>query len=279
MKKLLNLVLLLFVINVTILAQFQGQGTELDPYKIYKKEDLEKLSDLLKDDNTYNQFYNKHYKLMNNIRDSVRTVIGRNRWFEGVFNGQGFKITLAINQLDSVGLYFRGLFGCIKNAKLLNIVVDGYVKYIPFEQEDDIYGNRSFFTGAIVGRSFNSEIYNCVNFANVSINDVCIGGVVGHTDNSGNTQHCINLGSIKGCRQVGGIVGHSETQGPKTDKIVNCINSGLLEAGIDRVGGITARGDANNTPMLIPLINNCINTGVLISPSSEEIYGIGPDGK
>jgi hypothetical protein len=72
---------------------------------------------------------------MNDINESVNTCIGyvddrrrQMRSFQGNFDGQGNKITLSISRsaISYVGDYV-GLFGLVEDAKLSNIIVDGYV--------------------------------------------------------------------------------------------------------------------------------------------------------
>ena len=143
-------------------AQFGGgAGTEESPYLIYTKEHLSELADSV--NGGYDWSKNLFFHLMNDITDSVRTVIGlgptfrseefvcllrrstqRTTWdrlknyvkkevkdsslahsFQGYFNGRGHKITLAINMPTENNV---GLFGCVSgDGLILDLDVDGYV--------------------------------------------------------------------------------------------------------------------------------------------------------
>ena len=78
-----------------LFSQFSGggKGTKSEPYLLKSKQDLMNIRDTFA--------VGKHYKLCNNIRDSLREPIPR---FENsTFDGAGFKITLAIVRDDSTG--------------------------------------------------------------------------------------------------------------------------------------------------------------------------------
>ena len=93
--------------SVSIFAAFNGgTGTATDPYLITTRQHLIELRDSV--DRGYHWSKDKHFKVMNNITDSVRTMIGRYgsgytpsqstaSSFQGIFDGNGKKITLAID--------------------------------------------------------------------------------------------------------------------------------------------------------------------------------------
>ena len=163
-----TVVFALTVSNVALLAQFGGgNGTQANPYEIHNKTHFNLLTDSV--NNSIDFFPNwsrgKYFKLMNDITDTVRTVIGRFRSnsFEGHFDGNGFKIVLGIdiNNLPVDGGV--GLFGKIDvNATISNVTVEGYVKG----------QNR---VGGIVGNSRRSvtvdgiiTIKNCINNCDIT---------------------------------------------------------------------------------------------------------------
>ena len=174
---------LLLVSNLN--AKFSGgSGTEADPYQITSREDMEEVADSVNKVNINfdNWSTNKHFILMNDITDSVRTVIAKeflnlrhfvylfNKLssfaFRGTFDGQGHTITLAINhKLEDTNVATEGtinslktyssLFGYVENATIKNIAVTGYINGI------DVTG-----IVGLVGK--NTTISNCINSANLT---------------------------------------------------------------------------------------------------------------
>ena len=117
---------LLFLISVPDLFSFSGgNGTEADPYQISTKAHLELLADSVNNGSSWSK--DKYFIVMNNITDSVRTIIGDYTYpylFQGIFDGQGYSIALAIN--DNI-FFSVALFGCVYNATIKNVIVNGYV--------------------------------------------------------------------------------------------------------------------------------------------------------
>ena len=208
-----------------------GEGTEQNPYEIYTKQHLEELADSV--NNGYYWSQDKFFHLMNNIDDSVRTIIGlgptsidfelicllkrntqKSSWetlknhfhkgkidsnlsksFQGYFNGMGHKITLAINMPTANNI---GLFGCVSgNGLILDLDVEGYV-----------IGNSC--VGGIIGylrKSFTTQSFymvsECRNYATITSTDGefssaggIIGVAVGGKKNSIFIDRCINNGSV-----------------------------------------------------------------------------------
>ena len=72
------------VSNVALLAQFGGgNGTQANPYQIANKRHLELLADSVNND--YYWSIDKYFKVMNDINDTVRTVIGNSIPFSRKF--------------------------------------------------------------------------------------------------------------------------------------------------------------------------------------------------
>ena len=135
--KILKSILLIYIISCNfLLAQYGtfggGDGTEYNPYQIYSKAHLEELSIVILNSVEYGTSNNfsvgKYFILMNDITDSVRIVIGTSKIynlenypdvfysgssFQGNFDGQGHKITLALNphNLASPYSYVSALIG------------------------------------------------------------------------------------------------------------------------------------------------------------------------
>ena len=221
-------------------AKFSGgSGTETDPYQITSREDLEALADSVDNINYWSQ--GKYFKVMNDITDSVRTVIAwknmsNHAGFQGNFDGNYKSITLAI--AEDPNRMHGGLFGvAVHDASIKNVVVTGYV-------------NASFIAGGIVGMAYNNtKIHNCLNSANIT-SDYFTGGIVAIAE-ANEIMNCINIGTIKGQYIVGGIIG--TTNSITIDK---CINSGFV-LGDTEVGGIAGFLGGYS------IVKNCLNTGVV----------------
>ena len=141
MKKFIILIAIAIATQIANAQGFGGgNGSQANPYLIETKEHLEALADSVNNSDPY-LYYNwsvgKYFKVMNDITDSVRTVIGNNvnniNRFMGHFDGQGYKITLAIDKSTEnyVGLFGTvansSFLGVISNATIENVIVDGYV--------------------------------------------------------------------------------------------------------------------------------------------------------
>ena len=254
---------LLFLISVPYLFSFGGgDGTEAYPYQISTKAHLELLADSVNNIDGWSS--GKYFKVMNNITESVTTIIGiALRTFQGNFDGQNYTITLAI---DRPGGNNVGLFGSTMDAVIKNVIVDGYV-------------SGDIGIGGIVGYLYNTSISDCINNASVS-GAVNIGGIAGR-NHVGTISDCINTGNVSGLAAFGGIAGLCHAT------ISDCINTGnvnengpYVSAFVD-VGGIVGRivdggtiSDCMNNASirgnynvggiagkLRGTISNCINTG------------------
>ena len=299
MKNLLQIAILILTfasLSQITNAQFGGgAGGQFNPYQISTREHLEELADSVANSPLndaildYNWSRGKYFILMNDITDSVRSVIGQPTFdsvlryrldafyylavneyysylsFQGNFNGNGNKITLAINIPDE---YYIGLFGAISKANIFNLSVDGYV-----------YGIRC--VGGIIGSAFESEINNCTNYANIK-GEYLVGGVVGafeiyrlRKQNSNSyISNCVNYGYISGNSAryisfIGGIVGGCTASNFVTRHsvvITDNTNYGDVK-GDEVVGGIVGCANLNGA---IPkaIISNCGNSGNIVGDSS-----------
>ena len=249
---------LVFFIPVFSYSAWQGAGTETDPYLITSRECLEALADSISVTQSVwvdNWSKNKYFILMQDITDSVRTMIGFPK-FQGHFNGQNYKITLAIdNQMVSsnVGLFARVDDG----ATLSNIVVDGYVNG----------GSNGLYVAGAVGYCLLCTLTNITNLAAVNVTrhttNAVAGGVVAYL-NQGYVISSINLGNITGTAYlVGGIAGRALGA-----TIMHCINYNFLKENNGfggRVGGIVGVADGGCT------ISNNFNSGVVEGGSNSKV--------
>lgn len=157
--------------------------------------------------------------------------IGR---FSGNFNGKNKRI----DNLYQHGDKFVGLFSFIHNGVLKNLKVTGDVTLVSGATgpQETVIG----YAGGIVSQIYNSTIYNCVNYVNVT-SDTCAGGIVGgqvYGHNCCEINSCVNYGAINAEKSAaGGIIGyqHSNTFSPN---ILNCSNFGNISSIKNVAGGI-----------------------------------------
>ena len=292
MKKYLVLILTL-VINIPTFSQFSGgDGSVSNPYRITNKADLKDLSDSVGNSplNNYTTGYNwskdKHFKVMNDIEDSVKTVVGytnnmffiftnETESFQGDFNGNNKKIILAIDRNTYDVNIYLGLFGAVKNANIYDLIVDGFVNgenwiagicgsfYGGSISNCINYGSisGSYEVGGICGiydiceSFYGGNISNCINYGNIN-GEISVGGIVGLANAGYSTSYCSNIGSITAIYGVGGISGYTY----ENTEYSYCINIGMIKAD-SIVGGIV--GGYNNENKNGNIYNS-INSGLII---------------
>lgn len=219
-------------------ADFEGEGTVANPYKIQNVEDLKKLAKKVNSGTTYERTY---FKLTANIdlnNEPNWTPIGKSGLpFQGTFDGYGYQIT---NLKISNGGQYAGLFGYTKGAVIKNCNVTGEI-------------NGYNYTGGIVGSAnVNTKIRNCSFQGNVEGNGEKRGGIVGHTSIGCDVSGCFARGKVEGLQKVGGIAGKG------VGTIKNCYALADVTAR-DRIAGGIAGGTYNLT------IENCYYGGDVLA--------------
>ena len=178
-------------------ADFEGEGTAANPYKIQNVEDLKKLA---KKVNGGEAYANTYFKLTANIDlkkeewTPIGTLQGEEvRPFQGTFDGGGHQIT---NLKISNGGQYAGLFGYTEGAVIKSCNVTGKI-------------NGYNYTGGIVGYAdANTKILNCSFQGNVKGKGEGRGGIVGYMSGGGEVSGCFVTGTVTGDREVGGIAGY-----------------------------------------------------------------------
>ena len=235
MKKTVVIIFSCFT-SIWAFAQFGGgSGTQEDPYRIYTREHLEELSDSL---NLLNTFTGQHFRLMNNIEDSLTMRLGadENSLFDGSFHGSGYTITVNIDYEEYCALFY-------------NISENGYLDSVT------LVGNLSYPTGFCVNNY--GTINCCTNSTTNKTSPDNIGSYAGYSGicfaNFGNLISCINNSDIYGDHSIAGICFWHQLS---TDNriIANCINNGNVETKYGFAAGIVY--SAANV-----YISNCINNG------------------
>jgi len=269
-----------FTVSSICYSQFSGgKGTQLDPYKITSRIDMEALADSVANSSSNDPITNnnwssgKYFKVINDIADSIKRVIvidfSYYKAFQGNFNGNNKKITLAIVNMP-YDFFPSALFGITYNANIYDLIVDGYVEgysrcgsICGTTIKSNISGCTNYCNiitlsanqsagGGICSDAYETNISNCVNYGNVVNGDMYIDGICGLTLNV-KIINCKNYGNINGETCVGGIVGHTDAG----TNISYCSNSGLITGNSYGVGGIVGhfKGDE---------LSYSINIGIII---------------
>ena len=231
-------------VSEKVAADFEGEGTAANPYKIQNVDDLKLLAENVNNGEAY---ANTYFKLTTNIdlKNEEWTPIGtkvyvgefgqpESRYFQGTFDGGRHQIA---NLKISNGGEYAGLFGNVKNATIQNCNVAGEVSG---------YNFVGGIVGAVDGKTNN--ILNCSFQGNVTGN-AYVGGIVGQVQNQCKVSSCYAIGTVHGGNdKVGGIAGEGR------GAIKNCYALADVSAGGKFVGGIA--GDASWVT-----IENCYYSG------------------
>ena len=232
-------------VSEKVAADFEGEGTATNPYKIQNVDDLKLLAQKVNNGEAY---ANKHFQLTANIdlKNEPWTPIGtENNFFQGTFDGDGHQIT----NLTITGGSYVGLFGYVKNATIRNCNVTGTVT------GDQYVGGISGYT------SENCEVSSCYVRGTVSGNKY-VGGIVGK--GVGAIKNCYALADVSAGDFAGGIVGYTYAL-----TIENCYYSGKVSSSW-RAGGIAGSASGGT-------IQNCVSLAESVTGSSaNRVAGVYP---
>ncbi|MDY6315125.1 MAG: S-layer homology domain-containing protein [Clostridia bacterium] len=253
-----------------------GTGTEDDPYRITKASELLSLAALVNDGKSSDSFVN----LENDVTvKGSWTPLGKNSAyaFKGSFEGNGHSVTVTV---DNPNLSYFGFFGCLENAAVRNLTVNG-----------EIYCSEPYaFVGGIAARARgNVTIENCVNNSSVSSlakGAAGVGGIVGgYDDNVEYKSENIRL-TVKSSKNngllmvtgsekeayVGGIVGSNAN----CVQLENCENTGDIYAPGCTVGGLLGQA-GYQTGDFKPSIKDCSVSGAIsgLAGRSNRLWGKG----
>ncbi len=228
---------------------FEGKGTEAEPYLIQTADDLRKLSEL-----TRGQSFTStgvYFKLTADIDVSAQNWIpicssADTGWvsvantFNANFDGNGKTITFVGNYTGDT--FAKGLFSA----------VGGYVHDLTLRGSITTEKGKvgSLASMAMAG----ARIENVTSYVNITAGTTQVGGIIGYisADNVKIT-NCVNYGNVTGNDLVGGIVGG----GYKNTAYTNCENHGAITATSVQAGGIAGEKFA------VATITNCTNTGTV----------------
>lgn len=245
-------------------------ATGLENYRKIVNGDITTLNvPVLNQPRTQNVTYQCSAKLQNDVTVSNWVPIGtEENSFYSSFDGGGYSII--IEDMSSADCDYAGLFGCVQNATISNVVVEGEISS---ESAKYVGGIVAY---CVVGNS-STTIKNCVNKANVNLstrdssNDeyIAVGGIVGYAEGNCNVENSVNNGEIKNSAtgnitSTAGIIG---MVGNNIYNITNCVNLGKITGEANVAGIVAGSGYSSNKPFVN--IDKCINAGAI---DSEYIY-------
>ena len=165
---------------------------------------------------------------------------GRNSYYAGIFNGNGY--TISGLYLNNNEVSYVGLFGeVVRSGKVTNVgIIENYI-------------NGNDYIGGVVGYNDYGTIENCYNMGSICCNNdysAKVGGVVGY-NYYGTLNNCYNTGNVSGTDYgVGGVVGYNIY-----GTVGNCYNTGTVSSTYSGVGGVAGVTDYNC------IVLNSYNTG------------------
>lgn len=238
-------------------AQFEGNGTENDPYLINNTSDLAELARQVNSGTTYE---GQHFKLTTNLDLSdwdsgdgrgwipigyyhqVNEILEYTlRPFKGIFDGNHKIINgVTIDRYAEQGL---GLFGYVYGGKIKNLGLT------------TVFVTGESHIGGLVGNARRSTIENCYATGQTNADYYYVGGLIGWAHDSGIIHDCYAICQTSGSEWVGGLVGWVYGSFESGQSLLNCY--AITQAkGRSYVGGLV--GKAQQTD-----INNCNAAGVV----------------
>lgn len=221
-----------FNTNEFFSASFNGSGSASDPYLI---SDISDLAGLRVGVNSGESFSNKYFILTNNINipSSVAwdSIGNSDKPFRGIFDGNGYTISNLKFIPTSTHL---GLFGGIKNAKIINLQLKNV---ITIETT-----NKTTYLGGLVGFAEGDCTLSNIRITNSKLTmtttkattQIYVGGLVGYS-NATNLmiKKCEILNveiteTVSGSSYTGGIIGLAKKKDPGPGVIIeNCKSDGV----------------------------------------------------
>ncbi|MBQ8761575.1 MAG: choice-of-anchor J domain-containing protein [Bacteroidales bacterium] len=204
--------------GVFTFPEWEGDGSEENPYLFYSVKDILDLNQLMKRGWSTEGI---HFSQMNNIEDLNVAICPPGTSFKGVWDGNGYSVDMNIS-----GSGYQGLFASLSAGSIVrNVTTTGKI----------ISNNQ--YNGGIVGCMYNDAlISNCVNYATIQSTSGCTAGIAGYVQSNSLVENCVNYGDIVGYGNWhGGIAGYMNNTG----YVKNCTNYGTVQ-GYQYTGGISS---------------------------------------
>lgn len=209
----------------------KGSGTENDPYLISTAADLAYLANKVNTQTAAPAY--EYYKMTDNVNLAYNEWIpigvygNENQYFCGSFDGNGYTVSdLYITQPNQG---YVGLFGYVKDSEIKNLTVTGAI--------ESVTSDSRFIMGGVVGYTDNSNLSKLsakyFNIGGITANSGTsfVGAVVGKSEN-GEIADCIsedsNINLKAGTYRAGMISGYSSSK--VKDCNVISTNEGLFSA-------------------------------------------------
>lgn len=247
------------------LPNANGANGSIDkPYIIDEAEDLVWLAEQV---NNGNKYAGSYFLQLDNIdlgAINKWTPIGSDSTFQGMYNGNGFTIS---NLKYESTLKDAGLFGCVDNGSLSNIILKDFsitdtgstgpmtVGALAGSCYGSVTGchvigkssvtadpgsDLSCSAGGLIGSS-GAAVSRCSSSAEVSSNNsyTTLGGVIGSAFSVSN---CVFTGSVKNTAEtavngIGGIAGYIN-ESTILNTVKNCLSTGTITSKSKLIGGI-----------------------------------------
>ena len=258
---------------------WNGAGTEEDPFLIYSRNDLYMLTVSMQ--NGFNT-EGKYFLQMADI-EGIDFAIGSGAKFpfRGVYDGNGYSVDLNI-----YGSHNQGFFETVGAGTIIrNLTTTGKVES-QYWQTGGVVAYVDLSAGVAEGGR-HVVIENCVNRANLKSNDNNVGGMLSDFNSNGTDylyvrncvnygtitaissssyaggiggrmqkdaviENCVNYGTINGPSYMGGVIAY-----PRTNvNIIDCCNYGEVKGTGERIGGISGYSSGGS-------IHNCYNAGTV----------------
>lgn len=276
-------------------GEFEGTGTEENPYLIQSIEDLVALSNNVNAGESYegkifklerdlnfastNSYVDATSITYGNINENETTEslitelttgagfipIGKyGTAFKGSIDGNGNTISnLYINSNNRTGVYATAFIGVVDKAVTIKNLLLTRI---------NINGGSSYTTGGIIGiaqnvNEGNINIENCQVTGKIDVtSSYGVGGVIGtiQSISSIKVNNCNSDVDINNGNYSGGIIGYASS----TEKleITNSYNTGNI-SGVSYIGGLCGSITGTGSTSIL-VIENCYNIGKITSSSS-----------
>jgi len=271
-------------------TDWEGQGTEENPYVISSKAELYGLAEMVNEGTTFaGQYIVLSGDITVNSSDAAgyKTTAPDYAWlpigrmltsdtyagFAGTFNGNGHSISglYAENSSQSVHggtKWYIGLFGAINGGTVENVTVT------------NSYFEGDYHVASVVGMAVDANLYAVSTDAIVVANQGHAGGIIGTAKNATTIEHCWFNGNVTAKGSFSGAI-TSFVSGSGA-AIRHCLSTGTI-SGTSETGGIVGRigGNLSITDSLVTATviatgsNNGLVTGNQASGTLtfDSVYG------
>lgn len=296
MKKTVITIFLAIFMQTNILhAQWQGAGTQQDPYKIFTLADLDSIRT---NEANFSSYQNIHFELQNDITDSVTESIAGE--FHGYFHGKGHVICLNLIDTDfSNNNFIYSLYGYVDSITFNGAFLADYSLFVGIYETgvlSDITLDLHVVTTHEISLdpvvvehdcqllNMNNEgiIKNCINNSDINVSaaidttSITMINLFSST-NQGKILNCINNGNInittntlnKLFIYIFSFINTTVPEMPDGGYIGNCINNGNINInGIADYSEVSVFSYVNGGSIV-----NCINNGY-ITAKQTDVCGI-----